>query len=201
MAKNVWVSLGIISFYLVFRLGFDSFWQQRSPYYAYAFEVVFVCVIGFLSKQQVKWQVVITDNLIPVAMSFAGGFAIYKLAPFSGIVIPFDLTVAETIFLLLILAPILEELIFRMALWEPMTAIFRKSSTIVIGTSILFSVGHLISLWAVPEQFRVFVLYQTLYVILLGLGAGWRRLATGSPTASILVHFGFNFGFFIASRV
>lgn len=201
MAKNVWFGAFVILFFLVFRLGFDSFWQQLSPYYAYVFELAFVGTVGFIYRQQIKWKVEITDNLIPVALSFAGGFAIYKLAPFSGIAIPFDLTVTETIFLLLILAPILEELIFRMALWEPMKTIFKKPSTIVIGTSILFSVGHLMSLWAVPEQFRVFVLYQTLYVILLGLGAGWRRLVTGSVTAAILVHFGFNFGFFIASKV
>ena len=55
------------------------------------------------------------------------------------------------------------------------------------------------ALWTVPEQFRSFVLYQTLYVIILGLAAGWQRLRQNSILAGILLHFSFNLGFYIAS--
>lgn len=199
--RNVLTGIGIILFYLISRLALDSFWQQVSPYYAYAFEVIFVFAVGIIYKRQLRWKIQIIENLLPIMIAILGGFAIYKLAPFSGISIPFDLNATETICLLLIVAPILEEAIFRMALWEPMEKIFKKQSTTLIGSSILFSLGHFIALWTVPEQFRAFVLYQTLYVILLGLGAGWRRLVTGSVVPAILVHFGFNFGFFIASKI
>ena len=54
--------------------------------------------------------------------------------------------------------------------------------------------------FAVPDEFKNFVMYQTVYVIVLGLAAGYRRLKANSVLAAILIHFGFNLGFYIASQ-
>ena len=85
-----------------------------------------------------------------------------------------------------------------MALWESLGELLKKSSLVIIGTTLLFSLGHLMSFYAVPLGYKPFILIQTLYVILLGLGAGYARLITGSVTAAMVVHFCFNFGFFLA---
>src|SRR5262245_14135195 len=120
------VATGILLFYIIFRIGCDSFWQQFSVYYSYAFEAAFVAAVGFYYRNELKWKIDIKPNLMPFVWSLAGGFSVFKIAGLSGITIPFDLSSSETIFLLLILAPILEELIFRMALWQPLEHVLKK---------------------------------------------------------------------------
>ena len=94
-----------------------------------------------------------------------------------------------------------EELVFRLALWEPLKALLPSKNFVLVTSALLFSVGHLIALWAVPAEYKAFVLVQTFYVILLGLGAGYRKLKTESVLSAILVHFGFNLGFYLVSFV
>lgn len=201
MQKKMLMPLSLLVFFIVFRLGLDFiFWRNISVYASYAFECVFVGLVWFLYRDQIKlfkfyFKQLISDFLIPIL----SGFAIYKLAVYSLIPIPFDLKSLETIILLTTFGPILEELIFRMALWEPLKNIFTKTSHVIILSTILFAVGHLQALWFVPESLRSFVIYQTLYVIILGLGAGWRRSESQSLFAPILLHISFNFGFYLAS--
>lgn len=191
-----------LGLYLAVRLGLDSvLWRNITPYAAYAFELVFVIIVGWFYRQRLKCfgfrpTQVLTDGLLPLG----AGFATYKLALFSLLPIPFDLQSTELIFLLLIVAPVLEELIFRMALWEPIKDLTASPAVLLVSTTLLFSFGHLQALWSVPQELRAFVLYQSLYVIILGLGAGWRRLQSQTLLAPILVHFSFNLGFFLASR-
>lgn len=192
-----WVILGS---YIIVRLLGDSYWRLVSPYFAYGFEVVFVGACYLFYRSQI--QIGKIQNIHPVVDIFiplGGGYLVYKLAGFAGIGIPFDLSGGETIFLLLILAPFLEEAIFRMALWEPLKALVKSPAVLLCSSALLFSAGHFVALWSVPEPYRVFVLYQSLYVILLGLGCGWRRYKTNSVLNAIGVHISFNLGFFLAS--
>lgn len=127
----------------------------------------------------------------------ASGFLVYRLAKPVGIPIPFDLRDGHTLLLLLGVAPVLEELIFRMALWESFSAFSRKVRFALIGTTLLFAGGHFAAYPFVPEAYRGFVIYQTLYVLVLGAVAGLRRSKTGAVAPAIGVHFAFNFGFFL----
>jgi membrane protease YdiL (CAAX protease family) len=198
--KQDWVGLTLVIFYLVFRVVFDSFWRKVSPYYSYAFEVGFVAAAYVAYKKRINPRLPrLQDTAANLVLSVLGGLSVYRLATFAGIGIPFDLADRETLIMLLLVAPVFEELIFRMALWEALKDVFTRPSSVLVLTTALFCIGHLLALWTVPHEFRVFVLYQSLYVALLGLGAGWARLSSGLVTSSILVHFGFNLGFFLGS--
>ena len=188
--------------YLLLRVLPDFvFWRNLEAFYSYLFECIFVFSVYFFFKAQVRFLFLKEDLYFSFLPALIGGFLIHQLATRSGIVIPFNLSSPETIFLLLILAPILEEFIFRMALWEPLSVLFKSKSNVLILTSVLFSLGHFMAFFVVPYEYRVFVLYQTLYVILLGLACGWRRWVTGSVLSAIFLHFGFNLGFLIAAKL
>jgi len=203
MPKKIAIkSLVFLGLYILVRFVFDAYWRTITPYAAYGFEAGFVLAVGIYFGSRIQYFKFQKDQLLyDFLFPLLGGLAIYKLGTYSGISIPFDLSSYETLFILLLLAPVLEELIFRMALWEPLKELCKSPSQLLISTSLLFSIGHFMALWNVPEQYRIFVLYQTLYVILLGLGAGWRRMQTNSVSAAIYVHFSFNLGFFLASRI
>ncbi len=194
-------AIAIIALYLGVRLGLDFvLWRQMSPYAAYVFEAALVFWAWRVFQKHfhasfVPGTFTFLDFLLPLLM----GFAVHRLALFAHIPIPFDLSGWETRFLLLALAPVLEELIFRGALWEGLRALVKTNSNILILTSAVFAVGHFQALWSVPESFRSFVLYQTLYVLVLGLAAGWRRIVTDTVLSPMLIHFSFNLGFFLAA--
>jgi membrane protease YdiL (CAAX protease family) len=127
------------------------------------------------------------------------GFGVYRLANFSGISIPFDFKSLELVFMLLVIAPVLEELIFRFALWELVDDLIQNKEIQIWISAILFSVGHLVTIFMISPDFRPFVLYQAIYVIILSIGASKMRQESKGIIGSILVHFLFNFGFYLAS--
>ena len=199
---NYWLSAWIVLGYLAVRFGLDNQWRSVSQYYSYGFELFFSIWVGWIFRKnmrfKVKWSRELVLGLLP---AFLGGYLIFFLVRSSGLEIPFDFQSTELIFLLLILAPFLEEMIFRMALWEPIQAISGSPATTLTLTTLFFSIGHLIAWGSVPMAYKPFVLIQALYVILLGLGAGYRRMKSESVLPAIGVHFGFNLGFFVASQL
>lgn len=192
----------LICIYIFLRMAADPFlWQKLPPYYSLAFEVLFVSLAYFTFRKQIVlakmpkiWDFFFTLGMVGV------GFAVYRFTGFIEIPIPFDLGDRETVILLLAVAPILEELIFRMALWESFQALFKSQGLTLLLTSLLFALGHFTAYWLVPEQLQAFIVYQTIYVAFLGLILGCRKVETGAVLSTIYLHFGFNFGFFFASR-
>jgi membrane protease YdiL (CAAX protease family) len=198
------LTFGTISviFYIITRIIFDSLWRKISIYWGYGFEVVYVAAVYYHYRNRIQFfSKKYLFQLLAFLTALFCGFWIYELAIYSHLPIRFDMRSGEIIFLLLIVAPILEEFIFRLALWEPLKELFGDESTVNILCAILFSVGHFTALWNVQIDYRAFVLYQTLYVILLALSCGWARIRTRSVFSSIIIHFGFNLGFFIGSLV
>lgn len=176
-------------------------WQKLPEYYSLVFEVLFVSLAYFSFRRQIVLAKMpkIWDGIFTLVM-MAAGFAVYRLTAFIEIPIPFDLADQKTVILLIAVAPVLEEFIFRMALWESIQALFKSQGLTLILTSLLFAIGHFTAYWLVPEQFQGFVVYQTIYVAFLGLVLGCRKVETGAVFSTIYLHFGFNLGFFLASR-
>ncbi len=175
-------------------------WRSRSPYYSYLFEILFVIAgcLAFRFRTQL-WRRPSGRDAIAVVLSFVGGGLALCGASWVSVPVPFDFSSTETRVLLLLVAPILEEAVFRLVLWEAFATVFRKPLWVLLATTALFSLGHAAAYNFVPEIYRGFVLYQVLYVTLLGLAAGFRRRDEGCWNSAVFVHFGFNLGFFFAS--
>lgn len=199
------MSIFIIFFYLTIRIGLNPLWETISPIYAYLFEVCFVvsCYLVYRKKKERKiFNVELNKDFFLRLLPWPFvGFVVYRLAQKSTILIPFEFNSVQILFLLLVVAPVLEEFIFRYALWEAVGDLVKSDELKVWISSLLFSVGHLISMFMISPDFRPFVLYQSFYVIILGFGVSQMRIKTGSITGSILIHFLFNLGFYLGSLV
>jgi membrane protease YdiL (CAAX protease family) len=202
-SKNKRLAITVIGIYVLLRMVADPFfWRYVSEIYSYAFEIIFVSATYFFFKEQVKvYRTPDRKDFQAASLMLLVGLVTYHGASLVHAPIPFDLSSSETVFLLLVLSPLLEELIFRMALWEAFEVLFKKNSLTLFATTILFAAGHFAAYWFVPEQYQSFVIYQTLYAGFLGLIAGWRRMRSDSITSGVWIHFAFNLGFFIASKV
>lgn len=193
----------LIAVYLLLRMVADPFfWRSISELYAYGFELVFVMVAYLTFRRRIVLGRAATPRQIAVMLGMLVVGALTELlAPVIGVPIPFDLSAPYTIFLLVLWAPILEEAIFRMALWESFRAAFKSETRAFAATTFLFAAGHFAAYPFVPELYQGFVIYQTAYVLVLGAVAGWQRQQSGALLPAIGVHFAFNLGFFLAWKV
>ena len=87
-----------------------------------------------------------------------------------------------------------------MALWEALRNLYSNTVFLVFSSGVLFSLGHALAYWRVPETYQSFVLLQTIYTLFLGFIAGVRRNQSDSVVPPILIHFGFNLGFLLAAK-
>lgn len=197
------VGFFLILTFAALRMGADTIlWSKIHPYYSYAFEILFVISVALYYRQRRPWF--LKPQKRDLGLSFLmilAGFLIYVLAGVLGMGVPYDLDSMITIFFLLLVAPILEELIFRLALWDAFRSINDQALLPIVGSTVLFSIGHLVAYWVVPSSIQPFVLYQSLYVIPLSLVISYRRHYARSVTPAMLLHFGFNFGFLLASKI
>lgn len=197
---GAWVALAFL--YLVIRFGFTVQLDSLGEYASYFLEVVAVLVAIGLAGKSFFEMLSLRRSLVFGAMStLIAGFAVYKLASVLGILIPFDLRGTETLVLLLLFSPILEEFIFRFLLWQPIDSLLKRPVLTWVVTSFIFSYSHLHSIWFVPAEIHPFIIFQTIYTLILGFTCGYYVFRQKSLLGAILTHFFFNLGFYIASLI
>ncbi len=197
------IAIAFLFAYIIVRMGLDaSFWQTLSEYYSYAFETVFVAAAALIYRKSFRWFSPLSlGDYLGTLIAICSGFFIFKAAGQFHLTVPFDFTSKELLFLLLFFGPVLEESIFRMALWEPCKVLLGSDRGVIAATTLLFAAGHGLAFWTVPDAYKTFVLYQTFYVVLLGIAVGMRRSQSRSVLSPTLIHLGFNFGFWLGTLV
>ena len=190
------LSVALLALYFVVMFPLLHRLDRLGNYASYFFELAFIVITGFLVRRRLGFRIPGWESTAPdLGLGLLGGFIAYKLAAPLGLPIPFDLSSGETILLLLLIGPLIEELVFRMALWELFSEFIHGRAAILIWTSAVFSFAHFFAWFSVPAELHGFVIYQTFYTFGLGLYCGWRKQRTGSMVAPVLVHMAFNLGF------
>lgn len=189
----------LAAFYLVVRFFFSARLDSFGAYASYVLEavlvVVAIAIVGFGRRKSVgpaKWLG------LGGVLALAAGFGAFKIAVMNGIPIPFNLEGAETLVFLLVVAPILEEALFRFFIWVPIAGLLNRTVAFVV-TSLLFSYAHFHAYFFVPAEIHSFIYYQTAYTLLLAIGCGYWVWRYNSMVGAIATHFAFNLGFCLAS--
>jgi membrane protease YdiL (CAAX protease family) len=194
------IAILFLCLYIIVKFCFTQQLDSLGVYASYTFEAVFVTLVAFYYRKRLSFKFNWKDELkLSFTPALVLGFIVFLLARPLGISIPFDLRSKETILFLLFIGPVLEEFIFRMALWQPLMDLFKKQNVTLIITTLIFSYAHFHSYWFVPAQIFPFIYYQSTYVIFLALYCGYRLIKTNSMISPIAVHMGFNLGFFLGS--
>jgi membrane protease YdiL (CAAX protease family) len=200
MNKRKIISLLLILLYFVVRFPLAPMLDRINVYASYVFEVAFVTLVYFLYRGRARFVLPSKQQAIINGVSaLIAGFVIYTLSTVLSLQIPFDLKGAEILIFLLLVAPLLEEGVFRFALWEPASEFIGDKKWLVLAfTAAAFSFGHFFAYFFVSDDFRPFVIYQTIYTVFFGAYVGWLRLSTNSLVLPIGFHFLFNVGFYLA---
>ena len=129
--------------------------------------------------------------------ALTSGFAVYEFASVLGHTIPYDLNATETTLFVLLMAPLLEEWVFRGAIWRLIEKLIPQEWAPFVLTSALYSYSHYQIIGSVPELYQGFVHYQAMYTFGLALFCGGMRMHFGLIGA-VATHLAFNCGFWLA---
>lgn len=188
---------GLPLLYIVVRFFFAAQVDSLGNWAMYGLEIALV-----LTMMALRWRRLRDDWHLPrallkfVPVFFAAG-ALAAWGAFQlGFQIPIQALDSVDMLLLLGIAPLLEELLFRFFLLLPFQGSVRARWGLPF-TALVFSYAHAHALWYVPPEWRNFVVYQTCYTLVLGAGCGFAVLRLRSWPGAYLFHFAFNFGFWL----
>jgi membrane protease YdiL (CAAX protease family) len=203
LTKNkriLWVSLAFG--YMIVRFGLTAQLDFLGTYASYVLEFITVGIVLFLYRKNISGSFLLNSAIVkPAVFSLLAGFSVYNLSSRIGVAIPFDFKGLELLIFLLLVAPVLEELVFRFFLWKATTWLTLNRVTTLILTSVFFSYAHLHAIWFSPSEIHGFLIYQTIYTLFLGLACGYMVFKWNSVLGAILVHFTFNLGFYLATKM
>lgn len=192
------MAIFIIFNYIVLKFLYTNELDNMMAYGSYVFEVLFVFFVMNVYKEKThKPRLPNVSEWFFGAVSLMLGLGVYAFATASNIPIPFDLTSMEAVLFLLVIGPILEELLFRQALWFAFEELFKNKWLTLATTSILFSFAHFYAYFHYEGEVRRFIIYQTAYTLLLGVWWGLSYLRTHNIAQNINLHMTFNLGFYI----
>ena len=143
-------------------------------YTSYYAELVYIFLSLFIFRKYINFKL-IPDRFwaINAVSSLGVGFFIFQFAYLKGILIPFEFNHQETIVLLLIVAPVLEEFLFRFMLLEALSSKIQKQSVLIFISALIFSATNFKAYWLIGCIYHNFIFYQTAYTLVLGLW--WAR--------------------------
>ena len=200
MTKAIPVLLLLL--YIVPRFFFFHWFEKIPEYNGYGIEALYCAVLFWIYRQDLQLRFALEwRKFFLFLLQFFFGFVVFFFGQYAQILFPWDFSDHATVLALLFVGPVLEEAIFRQALWVPFTKVFSRKRNVVIASAVLFSIAHGLAWFLVPQELRPFVVFQVIYTALLGLFWGWQRLRTGSLLFVILLHLLFNSGFWIAERL
>jgi membrane protease YdiL (CAAX protease family) len=197
-AKLKFLAVFLTVIYFLFEHVFTASIESLGSYALYGIELLWVAVIFFTlkgfnffpSKMNFRW-------LIAVLVAGLMGAWVQLFAAQSSIVIPFDFSSQETLLLLLLVGPLLEEIVFRYGLFRLLDELIPKKWIVILVSALFFSFAHFQAIVFMPPEMHVFIYYQAFYTLILGLMCGFVRGSYGMVPA-ILTHILFNFGFWLA---
>jgi membrane protease YdiL (CAAX protease family) len=190
-------ALLLLTVYILARFIFLEEWFSLPVYTSYILEAAFALLVTLIYRRDFKLEKARPPRFWILALAFllAGALA----AQFCPGPIPVNLSSLDVWFALLLIAPFLEEWVFRHVLWILFQRSFAplqlaKPWVLVFLTALFFSLAHLVSIYFIPESFAPFIYFQTAYTFALGLLLGFYR-SRSFLLSCLVFHFAFNLGF------
>lgn len=190
----------IFYFYMSWFFPWDVFQIKSTISITYIFDIVFVFfTLLVLKKKSLVGSLDLKGTSIRVVLVLIAGIICVLLTKSIGLKSPFKY-VEHLLLQILILAPIVEELVFRGAFIGVFENSKLKKPVVVYLNALLFSMSHLPALWHLPEEFHGFIGFQLFYTLVLGWVCAQSRVKTKGVLEPIILHFFFNLVFYIAVK-
>jgi membrane protease YdiL (CAAX protease family) len=171
-------------------------------YSDYFFEAIFVVLVYLATNTRPNFDFVIRRQLyLLILFAFLFGVFTFAVAQLANFKIPLNFKSFETIVFLVLIGPVIEEFVMRGAFWQLLKLMKLNYKAIIALTAIFFSLSHLYSILFVDMYFYPFIIYQTVYTLILGLWWGYQRHKTLMISDVIYLHIFFNLGFYLSAMI
>jgi len=188
----------IVITYFSFSWGLPWHMIPSEISFSYLFDLFFALGVCFIFRLPWKYKVRFNRHiLICLAELICLGVAVIGAIWFFDIETPFRL-VQDLEWHLVILAPILEELVFRQTFQRLLVHSVGGKRVTSMLVAAIFAFSHLIALKVLPAEYIPFIGFQVFYTFILGLLCGQALLRFGSILVPIAMHFVFNLMFYLA---
>lgn len=197
MKNLIWL-LPIIYFGITWFFPWEKFQWHSTISVSYLFDLLFIVLTcfyykSFLHFKGFDWKGGISRVIATSIIAVISIFLISSLqikAPFKYI---------EHLFIqVLILAPIVEELVFRHAFFIGFNKYFKNKNYLLLTIALMFSLSHLPAIFTLPAEYHSFIYAQLIYTFFLGWLCSKARLRTGNIVEPMLLHLIFNIIFYLA---
>jgi membrane protease YdiL (CAAX protease family) len=191
-----------LALYCIVRFYFSAQLDVISEYASYVFEIGFCLVVWFFTRY--SWLGSLKTSWFgfgTFVLAMIAGVAVYQVGLNLNFTVPFDFKDQETLILLLAVGPVIEEFLFRGALFECILSVFRFPILSAVITSALFAFSHGFAYFSVPVDYQSFVLFQAAYTFFLSVFLIIVRTRTDGLVYPIIGHALFNFGFWLSAML
>lgn len=174
------------------------FWKGFVPYY---YEVGYVILAFILFRDKLAFNVDFSKYGKGFLGSLLAGFLVLCLAKFLNTELPFAMTNTFVLFFLVLVGPLLEELVFRFALWHGIESITKCQRGTLFLTSVIFGLAHFKSIFMIMPAYMTFISFQFVYTIIVSFWWGERYIESKSISVPVIYHILFNLGFGIGAYI
>lgn len=189
---------------LYFFISWCGPWQELAPgstiSASYLLDLIFILTVMIIRKKlviigELKLFVLLSRSVVSLLLAFA----CVSIAKYTNLIAPFKF-VDHLLLQMLILAPFIEELVYRESILELQKKFGSSDRQILILNSLFFSLSHYSGIFLLPAEFHSFIYFQVLYTFPLGWLCTKAKLRSGGIAEPILIHLLFNLVFFFAVK-
>jgi membrane protease YdiL (CAAX protease family) len=196
--KHLYWLIPIFYFAMSWFFPWENFQWHSSIAVSYVFDGIFILCLSLAFRLWTPIRPFLHQGLMPrLLMTVGVAFFSLFLINLFGVPAPFRF-VESLEFQLLILAPVIEELIFRHVFFGIFDRYFYRTHLLLLSSAVLFSLSHVAALWVLPNEFHGFIYIQLIYTLVLGWICAKSRYQTGNALEAIVLHFVFNLIFYFA---
>lgn len=193
------VVIPIIYFSISWYFPWEKLQFNSTVSVSYIFDIVFTAMILAYYKQKNFWgKLQLNGLLVRGSTVLVCAFLCVWLSKILGLKAPFKY-LEQPFLQLLILAPIIEELVFRGGFYKIGEKV-RHPHFNHSYNAVLFSISHLPAIWFLPQEFRSYIIYQLIYTLVLGWLCSKARERSAGVLEPVILHFIFNLVFYIAIK-
>ena len=177
-------------------------WHELAPgstiSASYLFDLVFILSVFAWNKKLIFFgEMKFQSFLARLAMTFLLAIGCLFVLINSQIQTPFKY-VDHLILQMLILAPLIEEFVYRESFFVILKRLTPNKNFALILNSLLFGLSHISGIFLLPAEFHTFIYAQVIYTIPLGWICAKARDRTDGIAEPIVLHLLFNLLFYIA---
>tara|TARA_B100001248_G_scaffold262262_1_gene257060 strand:+ start:570 stop:1160 length:591 start_codon:yes stop_codon:yes gene_type:complete len=189
----LWWILAYFTYSYFLHSHLESYWAYSS----YLIDILFVIGFALIFHIRPHFRIAYSwQHLLAIALGALLCFVIFFTPSIQS---PMIMDQWQSILLLCLFGPLLEELLYRFMLMESLLRLQFSKKIVVLVSALAFAASHLKAYGLVSPNYETFILFQGAYTFMLGLWWANEYCKTRNLYHVTILHILFNFGYWLTT--